>query len=81
MRACACTHMQVEPFGSYASGLGTRNSDVDIVLLGLMEPNPTRGFYSKGERPQARPPVGVHVPRGIKPPASCVHVSPAGRPA
>ena len=38
--ACADLHWyEVEPFGSKASGLELWNSDVDMVVLGLMEPN------------------------------------------
>jgi len=28
----------VEPFGSYANGLAAHSSDIDVVLLGLLQP-------------------------------------------
>jgi len=30
--------LQVEPFGSYANGLAAHSSDIDVVLLGLLQP-------------------------------------------
>lgn len=39
MFACSC-------------GLGTRTSDIDVVLVGIMEPPKDVGFYSKQERPR-----------------------------
>ncbi|GLC45906.1 hypothetical protein PLESTF_000711000 [Pleodorina starrii] len=44
--------LRVEPFGSYMCGLGTKSSDIDVVLVGLMEPSPSLGFYGKAERPR-----------------------------
>ncbi|KXZ52970.1 hypothetical protein GPECTOR_8g342 [Gonium pectorale] len=44
--------LRVEPFGSYMTGLGTRTSDIDLVLVGLAEPSPSLGFYSRDERPR-----------------------------
>ncbi len=43
--------------GSYGCrcGLGTKSSDIDVVLVGVEEPAPGMGFYSKGERPRVRP--------------------------
>ena len=29
---------QVQPFGSYANGLAAHSSDIDVVLLGLLQP-------------------------------------------
>ncbi len=31
--------MQVHAFGSYVNNLGTHDSDVDVVITGLLEPN------------------------------------------
>ncbi|PNH08481.1 DNA polymerase sigma, partial [Tetrabaena socialis] len=44
--------VQVEPFGSYIAGLGTGESDIDVVLVGLAEPSSSLGFYSRDERPR-----------------------------
>ncbi|KAG2494672.1 hypothetical protein HYH03_007188 [Edaphochlamys debaryana] len=44
--------MKVEPFGSYMCGLGTRASDIDVVVVGLAEPSPTLGFYDHADRPR-----------------------------
>jgi hypothetical protein len=42
----------VRAFGSYVSGLGTRDSDLDVVLTGVCEPSdPSLGFYAQYERP------------------------------
>ena len=39
-------HAQVAAFGSYATGLDLRSSDIDIVLLNLMQPTgPDGGPY------------------------------------
>ncbi len=44
--------VQVQPFGSFVSGLGTPDSDLDVVITGVREPwNPQLGFYSREERP------------------------------
>jgi DNA polymerase sigma len=38
--ACAMMHLSdVYPFGSKASGLELWNSDIDVVVLGIMEPS------------------------------------------
>ena len=38
--ACAMMHLyDVYPFGSKASGLELWNSDIDVVVLGIMEPS------------------------------------------
>ncbi|KAL6759735.1 hypothetical protein V8C86DRAFT_1243488 [Haematococcus lacustris] len=43
--------LQVLPFGSYVSGLGTCVSDLDVVLVNVKHPrNASQGFYEKGER-------------------------------
>ncbi|GIL61580.1 hypothetical protein Vafri_16027 [Volvox africanus] len=44
--------LRVEPFGSYMCGLGTKSSDIDVVLVGMVEPSATLGFYSRDERPR-----------------------------
>lgn len=42
----------VQPFGSYVNGLGTADSDLDLVVTGVVQPcDPAVGFYSKSERP------------------------------
>jgi predicted nucleotidyltransferase len=41
----------VQPFGSYVSGLGTKDSDIDIVITGITEPLPGAGFYESYARP------------------------------
>ncbi|GIL93643.1 hypothetical protein Vretifemale_21039 [Volvox reticuliferus] len=46
--------LRVEPFGSYMCGLGTKSSDIDVVLVGMVEPSSFLGFYSKDERPRVR---------------------------
>lgn len=38
-------NVQVTPFGSYANGLATRASDVDLVITGLMKPDTPEGFF------------------------------------
>ncbi|KAF5835959.1 hypothetical protein DUNSADRAFT_6624 [Dunaliella salina] len=44
--------LQVLPFGSFVSGLGTKASDIDIVITGVREPqDPSKGFYERHERP------------------------------
>lgn len=43
--------LQVKPFGSFSSGLCTKSSDVDVVIVGLVEPDPQLGFYPKSRRP------------------------------
>lgn len=35
--------VDVEVFGSFANGLSTWNSDVDLVITGLMEPDKSTG--------------------------------------
>ncbi|GMH40260.1 hypothetical protein BSKO_08164 [Bryopsis sp. KO-2023] len=37
--------VQVTPFGSYANGLATRASDVDLVITGLIKPDSPEGFF------------------------------------
>lgn len=39
------TQAQVIPFGSYANGLATSLSDVDIVICGLLWPETPEGFF------------------------------------
>jgi predicted nucleotidyltransferase len=34
---------QVAPFGSHANGLAAHSSDIDVVVLGLVEPPPNAG--------------------------------------
>ena len=41
--------LEVLPFGSFVSGLGTSSSDVDVVVVGVKQPR-SGGFYDKGER-------------------------------
>ncbi|GIM16546.1 hypothetical protein Vretimale_19130 [Volvox reticuliferus] len=43
--------LRVEPFGSYMCGLGTKSSDIDVVLVGMVEPSSFLGFYSKMSGP------------------------------
>ncbi|KAG1679417.1 hypothetical protein FOA52_007708 [Chlamydomonas sp. UWO 241] len=43
--------LQVQPFGSYVSGLGTKDSDIDLVITGITEPLPGAGFYESYARP------------------------------
>ena len=43
-----CLHAQVQAFGSYVNNLGTHDSDVDVVITGLMQPNNTE---NGGEAP------------------------------
>lgn len=31
--------MKVEPFGGFVNGLGTKGSDLDVVLTGMMSPD------------------------------------------
>lgn len=38
--------VSVEVFGSFANGLSTWNSDVDIVVTGLLEPDRSTGGKS-----------------------------------
>ncbi|GLI66381.1 hypothetical protein VaNZ11_010172 [Volvox africanus] len=44
--------LRVEPFGSYMCGLGTKSSDIDVVLVGMVEPSAALGFYNRDERPR-----------------------------
>nr|ABU52972.1 hypothetical protein [Dunaliella viridis] len=43
--------LQVLPFGSFVSGLGTKASDIDVVIVGVREPQNRKGFYDRSERP------------------------------
>ncbi len=49
MRACTrkafpdARKVQVEVFGSFANGLSTWSSDVDLVVTGLVEPDRVTG--------------------------------------
>lgn len=36
---------ELSPFGSYASGLTARNSDLDLVITGLLKPDTPEGFF------------------------------------
>lgn len=42
--------MNAELFGSFASGLSTWASDVDMVVTGLAVPDRVTGGYDRGER-------------------------------
>lgn len=35
--------MRVQPFGSYANGLSLAESDIDVVIIGILEPDDERG--------------------------------------
>lgn len=35
--------MRVQPFGSYANGLSLAESDIDIVITGILQPDDERG--------------------------------------
>ena len=37
--------VNVVPFGSYANGLASFYSDIDVVLIGLMHPNSPDGYF------------------------------------
>ena len=37
------SHVDVEVFGSFANNLSTWNSDVDLVVTGLLEPDRVTG--------------------------------------
>lgn len=41
----------VQLFGSYASGLSIHCSDLDVVVTGVMEPNPILGYYDNSQKP------------------------------
>lgn len=38
-------NIQVTPFGSYANGLATKSSDIDLVITGVLKPNSPHGFF------------------------------------
>eukprot|EP00195_Chlamydomonas_chlamydogama_P017015 CAMPEP_0202894832 /NCGR_PEP_ID=MMETSP1392-20130828/4140_1 /ASSEMBLY_ACC=CAM_ASM_000868 /TAXON_ID=225041 /ORGANISM="Chlamydomonas chlamydogama, Strain SAG 11-48b" /LENGTH=516 /DNA_ID=CAMNT_0049579635 /DNA_START=427 /DNA_END=1974 /DNA_ORIENTATION=- len=42
--------LKVEVFGSFANGLSTWNSDVDLVVTGLLEPDRVTGGYDMSDR-------------------------------
>ena len=57
IRACTNTafpdmrgKIKVEVFGSFANGLSTWHSDVDLVVTGLFEPDRATGGYSGGDK-------------------------------
>ena len=37
--------LKVQPFGGFANGLGTKRSDVDIVLTGMFNPEGPQGGH------------------------------------
>ncbi|GAX73737.1 hypothetical protein CEUSTIGMA_g1190.t1 [Chlamydomonas eustigma] len=42
---------QVKAFGSFVSGLGSSDSDIDLVITGIKDPDSSVGFYQPSERP------------------------------
>jgi len=44
--------MKVEPFGGFANGLGTKGSDLDIVLSGILVPDGQQGGFSDKLKPE-----------------------------
>lgn len=42
--------ISVQAFGSHVSGLGMPQSDIDVVVVGLAEPDPECGFYETHQR-------------------------------
>jgi hypothetical protein len=53
-RACAefaeAGEFRVQPFGSFVSGLSTWDSDVDIVITGLVDPSPITGGFTQADK-------------------------------
>ncbi|GLI65792.1 hypothetical protein VaNZ11_009411 [Volvox africanus] len=43
-------HVELQVFGSFANGLSTWNSDLDLVVTGVMEPDRVSGGYEPGDR-------------------------------
>jgi predicted nucleotidyltransferase len=43
-------HVKVQPFGSLVNGLSTWNSDVDLVVTGLVKPSRITGGFSQKDK-------------------------------
>eukprot|EP00775_Hariotina_reticulata_P011452 gene11452-11598_t len=43
-------HVKVQPFGSFVNGLSTWNSDVDLVVTGLVKPSRITGGFSRNDK-------------------------------
>jgi non-canonical poly(A) RNA polymerase PAPD5/7 len=42
--------VRVAPFGSFVSGLGTWDSDIDLVITGLLEPDRVTGGFAPADK-------------------------------